>query len=162
MKIIKNIIISLIAILILLINTKTYAQTQINIISDKKLIQKDEEVNIKLEIINEQIAAFTVEIYWNSSILEYIKGPENSNYSNNRIIYTWVSDTGRNQKDIQTGEFKFKVLKEEHTNITISGEFYNEQGKKIEIDNRSIELEVKENEKNINNQAEGIKQTRSK
>ena len=163
MKKIKSIIIIFIIILLtLLITTKSYAETQINIISDKREIQKDEEINIKVEITGSEIAAFTLEIYWDSTILEYIKGPENSNYTNNRIIYTWVSNTGRNQQDLETEQFRFKVLKEENANIVVLGEFYNEEGKKLEIDNTNIGLEVKKNENNITEIEEEIKQTRSK
>lgn len=163
MKKIKNIIIIFIIILLtLLITTKSYAETQINIISDKREIQKDEEINIKVEITGAEIAAFTLEIYWDSTILEYIKGPENSNYTNNRIIYTWVSNTGRNQQDLETEQFRFKVLKEENANIAVLGEFYNEDGKKLEIDNTNIELEVKKNENKTTETEEEIKQTRSK
>ncbi len=163
MKKIKSIIIIFIIILLtLLITTKSYAETQINIISDKREIQKDEEINIKVEITGSEIAAFTLEIYWDSTILEYIKGPENSNYTNNRIIYTWVSNTGRNQQDLETEQFRFKVLKEENANIVVLGEFYNEEGKKLEIDNTNIGLEVKKNENKITEIEEEIKQTRSK
>ena len=64
MKKIKSIIIIFIIILLtLLITTKSYAETQINIISDKREIQKDEEINIKVEITGSEIAAFTLEIY---------------------------------------------------------------------------------------------------
>ena len=163
MKKIKSIIIIFIIILLtLLITTKSYAETQINIISDKREMQKDEEINIKVEITGAEIAAFTLEIYWDSTILEYIKGPENSNYTNNRIIYTWVSNTGRNQQDLETEQFRFKVLKEENANIAVLGEFYNEDGKKLEIDNTNIELEVKKNENKTTETEEEIKQTRSK
>jgi len=163
MKKIKSIIIIFIIILLtLLITTKSYAETQINIISDKREIQKDEEINIKVEITGSEIAAFTLEIYWDSTILEYIKGPENSNYTNNRIIYTWVSNTGRNQQDLETEQFRFKVLKEENANIVVLGEFYNEEGKKLEIDNTNIGLEVKKNENKTTEIEEEIKQTRSK
>lgn len=159
MKKIKNIIILFIIIILCsLINTKSYAETQMNIVTDKKEIQQDEELNIKVEIKNAQVAAFTLEIFWDSSILEYLQGPDNSNYSNNRIIYTWVSNTGKNKQDIETEQFQFKVLKEENANITVLGEFYNEQGKKIEIENSNIELELKENEKSMTETSETMKQ----
>ncbi len=160
MKKIRNIII--LFILIILINTISFAQTQMHIISDKETIKKDEEINIKVQISDTPIAACTLEIYFDSSKLEYIKGPENSNYSNNRIIYTWVSSTGKNQSGIEFEGFQFKVLQEENTNIAVFGEFYNEQGEKVEIDNSNIELKVKEDESNINQITENIEQTRSK
>lgn len=163
MKKIKNIIITFILILITLLMTSTsFAQNQIQIISDKQTIKKDEEINIKVQIADTPIAACTLEIYFDSSKLEYIKGPENSNYSNNRIIYTWVSSTGKNEQGIETENFKFKVLQEENTNIAVFGEFYNEQGEKLEIDNSNIELKTKQAQNNINQISDNIEQTRSK
>lgn len=146
----------------LLINQTSFAQTKMNIISDKETIKKDEEINIKVQIADTPIAACTLEIYFDSSKLEYIKGPENSNYSNNRIIYTWVSSTGKNEQGIETENFKFKVLQEENTNIAVFGEFYNEQGEKLEIDNSNIELKTKQAQNNINQISDNIEQTRSK
>ena len=163
MKKIKNIIITFILILITLLMTSTsFAQNQIQIISDKQTIKKDEEINIKVQIPDTPIAACTLEIYFDTSKLEHIKGPENSNYSNNRIIYTWVSSTGKNQQEIETQNFQFKVLQEENTNIAVFGEFYNEQGERLEIENSNIELKVKEDESNINQITNNIEQTRSK
>lgn len=163
----KIIIISCTVIIItMLINlhiTQTsFAQTPMHIISDKEIISKDEEVNIKVQVADTPIAACTLEIYFDSSKLEYIKGPENSNYTNNRIIYTWVSDTGKNQQGIETENFQFKVLQEENTNIVVFGEFYNEQGEKIEIDNGNIELKIKQDDSNITPKTDDIEQTRTK
>ena len=146
----------------LLINQTSLAQTQMQIISDKQTIKKDEEINIKIQIADTPIAACTLEIYFDSSKLEYIKGPENSNYSNNRIIYNWVSSTGKNQQGIEVEGFQFKVLQEENTNIAIFGEFYNEQGEKIEIGNSNIELKTDQEVSSINPITDNIEQTRAK
>lgn len=167
MKKIKSIIIACTVIIItmlinLLINKTSLAQTQMQIISDKQTIKKDEEINIKIQIADTPIAACTLEIYFDSSKLEYIKGPENSNYSNNRIIYTWVSSTGKNQQGIEVEGFQFKVLQEENTNIAVFGEFYNEQGEKIEIGNSNIELKTNQEVSSIISITDNIEQTRPK
>lgn len=144
------------------ITQTSFAQTPMHIISDKEIISKDEEVNIKVQVADTPIAACTLEIYFDSSKLEYIKGPENSNYTNNRIIYTWVTNTGKNVQGIETESFQFKVLQEENTNIVVFGEFYNEQGEKIEIDNGNIELKIKQDDSNITPKTDDIEQTRTK
>lgn len=163
MKKIKNIIITFtLIIIILLINQTSFAQMQMQIISDKQTIKKDEEINIKIQISDTPIAACTLEIYFDSSKLEYIRGPENSNYSNNRIIYTWVSSTGKNQQGIEVEGFQFKVLQEENTNIVVFGEFYNEQGEKLEIGNSNIELKTNQEISSINPITDNIDQTRTK
>lgn len=167
MKKIKSIIIACTVIIItmlinLLINQTSLAQTKMQIISDKQTIKKDEEINIKIQIADTPIAACTLEIYFDWAKLEYIKGPENSNYSNNRIIYTWVSSTGKNQQGIEVEGFQFKVLQEENTNIAVFGEFYNEQGEKLEIGNSNIELKTNQEVSSINSITDNIEQTRSK
>lgn len=167
MKKIKSIIIACTVIIItmlinLLINQTSLAQTKMQIISDKQTIKKDEEINIKIQIADTPIAACTLEIYFDWAKLEYIKGPENSNYSNNRIIYTWVSSTGKNQQGIEVEGFQFKVLQEENTNIAVFGEFYNEQGEKIEISNSNIELKTNQEISSINPITDNIEQTRPK
>lgn len=163
----KIIIISCTVIIItmlinLLITQTSFAQNPMHIISDKEIIAKGEEVNIKVQVADTPIAACTLEIYFDSSKLEYIKGPENSNYTNNRIIYTWVTNTGKNVQGIETESFQFKVLQEENTNIVVFGEFYNEQGEKIEIDNGNIELKIKQDDSNITPKTDDIEQTRTK
>ena len=96
-------------LLILFLHTNICrAQSEIKIIADKEIIQKDETVEIKIEINDIPIAAFTLEIYWDNSKLEYMQGPENSNYSNNRILYTWVTNNGRNMQTVDVGTFVFK------------------------------------------------------
>lgn len=167
MKKIKSIIIACTVIIItmlinLLINQTSLAQTQMQIISDKQTIKKDEEINMKIQIADTPIAACTLEIYFDWTKLEYIKGPENSNYSNNRIIYTWVSSTGKNQQGIEVEGFQFKVLQEENTNIAVFGEFYNEQGEKLEIGNSNIELKTNQEVGSINPITDNIEQTRPK
>ena len=122
------------------------AQSQIKIISEKEIIQKDETVEIKIEINDIPIAAFTLEIYWDNSKLEYMQGPENSNYSNNRILYTWVNNNGRNMQTVDVGTFVFKGIEDGTANITVTGEFYNENGEEIEIESSSLEIAIGETE----------------
>ena len=122
------------------------AQSQIKIISEKEIIQKDETVEIKIEINDIPIAAFTLEIYWDNSKLEYMQGPENSNYSNNRILYTWVNNNGRNMQTVDVGSFVFKGIEDGTANITVTGEFYNENGEEIEIESSSLEIAIGETE----------------
>ena len=122
------------------------AQSQIKIISEKEIIQKDETVEIKIEINDIPIAAFTLEIYWDNSKLEYMQGPENSNYSNNRILYTWVNNNGRNMQTVDVGTFVFKGIEDGTANITVTGEFYNETGEEIEIESSSLEIAIGETE----------------
>lgn len=120
------------------------AQSEIKIIADKEIIQKDETIEIKVEINDTPIAAFTLEIYWDNSKLEYIQGPENSNHTNNRILYTWVNSNGINAQRVDVGNFVFKGIEDGTANITVTGEFYNENGEEIELENSNFEIIIGE------------------
>ena len=130
-------------ILILLVTSNVvFANSQMNIVSDKQSIEIDEEIEIKIHITDVQISSLTLEIFYDTSKLEYISGPENSNYSNARIIYTWVDYNGKNKEEINIETFKFKGKIEGSATIAVVGEFYNSDGEKVEINSDSLNVEI--------------------
>ena len=135
------IFIILITLLCISIN-KSFAQSQIQVISEKKTIQKEEEIEVKVKISDTEIATGTLEIYWDLGKLEYIKGPENSNKLDNRILYTWVNSNARNVQEINIENFVFKGLQNGTANIVVTGEFYNANGEEIVIENSNLEIEI--------------------
>ena len=142
----KRITVLLILILLFLITShKSMAQSQISLISDKEEIKKDEEINIIIDLNNIDVASFTLEIYWDESKLKYISGPENSNYSNNRVLYTWVNDKGVNTNDIVIDNFIFKALEDGSVNMVVTGELYNVSGDRIEVNNGNLQINIGEN-----------------
>ena len=142
--------IGIIVILFFLVfTTITLAQTQINIILEKEQIEKEEEISFKIQMIDVQIAACTLEIYFDQDKLEYRKGPENSNYSNNRIVATWFSENGKNQDKLEIGDFVLKAKEEGTASIVITGEFYNENGESIKIDNKQVSVQIGKQEEMI-------------
>jgi len=146
-KLIKG---SIILILLLwILANGCYAQGKIEIMADKQIRKKEEEISIKVRISDTQIAACTLEIYWDMENLEYLRGPENANYSNHRILYMWVSDNGEDKESLETEDFVFKVLQEENSNFRVLGEFYNAKGEKIEIESGSLELKVEKQETKV-------------
>lgn len=150
MKKLKIIYIFIILVILLLINGNiTFAADEMKIIPDKNTIEAEEEVGINIEIGNKEVQAFTLEIYWDRAVLEYISGPENSNNLGNRIIYTWINESGKDHDTINIEKFNFKALQDGTANITITGEFYNLNGDEIKIDDTNVEVKVgKEEEKN--------------
>ncbi len=145
--------IGIIVILFFLVfTTITLAQTQVNIILEKEQIEKEEEISFKIQIIDIQIAACTLEIYFDQDKLEYSKGPENSNYSNNRIVATWFSENGKNQDKLEIGNFVLKAKEEGTASIVVTGEFYNENGESIKIDNKQVSVKIGNQEETILNE----------
>lgn len=140
-------IIVLIFILLLNINV-SFADNEMKIIPDKNIIEAGEEVGINIEIGNKEVQAFTLEIYWDRAVLEYISGPENSNNLGNRVIYTWINESGKAHDTINIEKFNFKALQDGTANITITGEFYNLNGDEIKIDDTNVEVKVGKEEAN--------------
>lgn len=149
MKKIKTIYIFIILVILLLINRNiTFAADEMKIIPDKNTIEAGEEVGINIEIGNKEVQAFTLEIYWDRAVLEYISGPENSNNLGNRIIYTWINESGKDHDTINIEKFNFKALQDGTANITITGEFYNLNGDEIKVNDTNVEVKVGKEEAN--------------
>lgn len=145
MKKSEKVIIIISLLIIFLCNfSKSLAQSELKLIADKQTIEKGDEIDIKICINNAEIASLTLELYWDTSKLEYISGPEKSNYSNERIIYMWVNDNGENTKTIETENFVFKGLESGSANIVVTGEFYNSAGEEVKIDNGNIEIQIED------------------
>lgn len=117
-------------------------------------INKIDESNAELyvDINNISIASMTLEIFFDTKILEYENNMENSNYSNGRLLYTWVSETGRNEQISEIGPFKFKRLSDANSKILVTGEFYNEKGERINIDSQSTNIVSSTQNINTNNE----------
>lgn len=121
------------------------AKSGITITSDKENVQIGDEIGIKVSIANTNIASFTLELYFDDAKLEYISGPEKSNNSNGRILYTWVSENGENKQLIEAGTFLFKGKENGVSNIVVIGEFYNSDGNKVELENGIKQIQIGEN-----------------
>ena len=137
----KVISIILIFMIVILLNTSisniSLATESLTIKTDNQTIQKNENFKIYINIGSISVASYTLNIYFDNDKLEYISGPENTNVVNNRIINIWYDKTGgnntRQNQDIATFEFKAKETGVANFNLT--GELYNSNGSRINIDN---------------------------
>lgn len=137
----KKVIILVVLILFASINL-CFAQSGMQVIANKNIIEKDEEVEISINLNNVEVVAFTLEIYWDATKLEYVKGPENSNKVNDRIVYTWVNEDAQNINEINIGNFIFKGIENGKVKIVVTGEFYNSAGANVDIEDTDIELQI--------------------
>ena len=137
----KVISIILIFMIVILLNTSisniSLATESLTIKTDNQTIQKNENFKIYINIGSISVASYTLNIYFDNDKLEYISGPENTNVVNNRIINIWYDKTGgnntRQNQDIATFEFKAKETGVANFNLT--GELYDSNGSRINIDN---------------------------
>ena len=71
-------------------------------------------------------ATLTIKINVDTSKVEYVSGPGNSNFVNGRVIYTWTDPNG-GLSPITSGTvatFKFKAKSAGTASFFVSGEFY--------------------------------------
>ena len=159
MKTRKIILILAISVLLLLVGmNKSLAESKMQVIANNEVIKQGEETKIRIELNNADIAALTLEIFWDNTKLEYISGPETSNYSNNRIIYTWANDKGIGENIINIDGFNFKGITDGTANIVVTGNFYTPNGEIVDLDNANLQIRVGEVQVDEAENADEIKQ----
>ena len=129
-------------LLFLIGSNYVFAEERINIVSNKEQVETGEEFEIKVNLNSIPIASFTLEIFWDNAKLEAVNLPENSNIVDNIIRYTWVSEDGKNSENIESNTFVFKALENGNTSIVVTGEFYNEAGEEVVVENNLIEIAI--------------------
>ena len=111
--------------------------------SDDSIVEINDNIEITLYIKNTRTSAYTVYINFDSSKLEYISGPDDSNEVNNCVIHVWYDNTGGySPKDDELAKFVFKSKGEENTLIHVKGEFYDSDGEEINIDFKDYKVKI--------------------
>ena len=140
----KKIIIILFVVLYFLIQ-KSFAQSSnLQIIEDKNELIVGEEGSLTIKLPSTNIASFTLEIYYNHDNLDYVSGPEISNETENRIIYTWTDSQAKGQNNIAVGPFTFRALAGSLAQINVIGEFYDEKGNEVVINPQNFTWNISE------------------
>ena len=122
--------------------TPAMAQIQMSIVPSKQKIELEEQTEINILLREAPVAALSLEIVWDQNKLEYRRGPENANVSQGRVLYTWVSSNGKNVSNLEIGGFIFRAKQEGTASIVVTGDFYREDGTKLEISSQNIELQI--------------------
>lgn len=113
--------------------------------NDKKEVYLNETFKIYVDIGNISISAYTLNLYFDNSKLEYEEGPENTNILNNRIITIWYDEKGgiNPKKNEQIAEFTFKAIGEGDVSFNLSGEFFDKDGNILNVNDSNIQLKIK-------------------
>lgn len=113
--------------------------------NDKKEVYLDETFKIYIDIGNISVSAYTLNLYFDNSKLEYAEGPENTNILNNRIITIWYDEKGgiNPKENEQIAEFSFRAIEEGNINFNLSGEFFDKDGNVLNVNEANIQLKIK-------------------
>lgn len=111
--------------------------------SNKNIFEQGEEIEIKISIENAKSASFTTYLYFDSSKLEYISGPENTNVVDNRVIYVWYDITGGSSPKVgELAIFKFRAKENGIATFNLDGEFYDDERQLIKTEFRDIQIQI--------------------
>ena len=146
------IIFNLIIIIIICLGFKYISKasnSEIFLQASKSNIEIGEEFDITINTNNSNIAAYTIWMYFDNEKLECISQIDNINILDNKIVYTWFSDTGKNKELSELFSLKFKAKQNGISTFSTAGEFYNENGEKINFEYNSLDITIgKESEEN--------------
>lgn len=121
----KKYIISLVFIFVIVLS-KSVSAASVSASASKTSINPGDEFNVSVNLSGASVATLTVRLGIDTSKVEYISGPTNSNFSGGKVIYTWTDLTGGSNP--KTGgniaTFKFRAKAVGTANFSITGDFY--------------------------------------
>lgn len=113
--------------------------------SNKESLEKDDELEISINLKNAKTAAFNFSLYFDNTKFEFISEAENVNVVENKILCVWYDiNGGKTPKKGELAKFKFKAKEEGIANFSIEGEFYSETGQLIQVDFKEKQVQIKE------------------
>lgn len=113
--------------------------------SDKEIIEKDDEVEVSINLKDAKTAACNFSLYFDNSKFEFISETENVNVVENKILCVWYDiNGGKTPKEGELAKFKFKAKEDGIATFVIEGEFYSETGQLIQTDFKEKQVQIKE------------------
>lgn len=135
----------------------SYASTTgiVSIITNQDVIEKEEEIEVIVNLENVKTVAFDFSLYFDDSKLEYLGGPENTNIIGNRIIFVWYdTNGGSGAVGGELAKFKFKAKEGGLATFSMQGEFYSQVGQLIQTDFRAKQIQIGQEQTILEKQAE--------
>jgi len=108
---------------------------------DNVIIGDEFEVSLNLKGIN--TSAYSIEIFFDTTKLEFISGPENSNVIGNKVKIIWYdSNGGTEAKQGELEKLKFKAIASGTADFDVNGEFFDENTNLIQTDFENFQIEI--------------------
>ncbi len=123
--------------------------------SDKEIIEKDDEIEISINLKDAKTAAFNFSLYFDDTKFECMSDFESMNIKENQILYVWYDENGGNlPKEGELAKFKFKAKEDGLATFVIQGEFYSETGQLIQIEFKEKQIQIGKEKSLLKQQAE--------
>ena len=110
---------------------------------DNVIIGDEFEVSLNLKGIN--TSAYSIEIFFDTTKLEFISGPENSNVIGNKVKIVWYDTNGGTEaKQRELEKLKFKSIAPGIADFDVNGEFFDENINLMQTDFENFQIEILE------------------
>ena len=110
---------------------------------DNMIIGDEFEVSLNLKGIN--TSAYSIEIFFDTTKLEFISGPENSNVIGNKVKIVWYDSNGGTEvKQGELEKLKFKSIAPGIVDFDVNGEFFDENINLMQTDFENFQIEILE------------------
>ncbi len=110
---------------------------------DNVIIGDEFEVSLNLKGIN--TSAYSIEIFFDTTKLEFISGPENSNVIGNKVKIVWYDSNGGTEvKQGELEKLKFKSIVPGIADFDVNGEFFDENTNLMQTDFENFQIEILE------------------
>lgn len=110
---------------------------------DNVIIGDEFEVSLNLKGINTSV--YSIEIFFDTTKLEFVSGPENSNVIGNKVKIVWYdSNGGTEAKKGKIEKLKFKAIASGTADFDVNGEFFDENTNFIQTDFENFQIEILE------------------
>lgn len=139
--------------------TKSFAKSKVDLVLSKNRVEVEEEFSLAINANNAELAACTIWIYFDPEKVDCVS-QEEINVLENRIIYTWISETGKNEKVDHFISILFKAKQEGIASFSIVGEFYDQNGEKVDMEYNQVEVVIgEENSVAVQKETEELEET---
>ena len=145
----KKIIVSVFAIVMFfIISTQVEAAGVVSLSANKTSVDIGDTFNISVNLSGASVATLTARVSYDTSKIEYVSGPSNSNFSGGRVIYTWTDATG-GASPLTGGiiaTFTFRAKAAGNASFSVSGDFFTPDETSVNPSFSGVAVNVKKEE----------------
>ena len=145
----KKIIVSVFAIVMFfIISTQVEAAGVVSLSANKTSVDIGDTFNISVNLSGASVATLTARVSYDTSKIEYVSGPSNSNFSGGRVIYTWTDATG-GASPLTGGiiaTFTFRAKAAGSASFSVSGNFFTPDETSVNPSFSGVAVNVKKEE----------------
>lgn len=113
--------------------------------SDKGNVIIGDEFEVSLNLKGINTSVYSIEIFFDTTKLEFVSGPENSNVIGNKVKIVWYDTNGGTEaKQGELEKLKFKSIAPGIADFDVNGEFFDENTNLMQTDFENFQIEILE------------------